>query len=68
MRSFYADPLGFHADLCLMLNGTSTRLTVTSPEGTTLHRAYYPTWDDAIAALRYMLPHCVNELTHQPLR
>lgn len=67
MRAWYMDPLGFHADLCLMLNGTSTRLTVRSPEGTTIHRDYYPTWNDALAALQYMLPRCVNELTGDPI-
>ena len=63
MRAFYTDHLGFTADLCLMTNGESTRLTVRSPEGTTIHRAYYESWDTAIRSLRTMLPSCTNDLT-----
>lgn len=67
MRAFYTNHLGFTADLCLMLNGSSTRLTVRTPEGATIHRDYYQTWEAALDRLRYMLPGCVNDLTHQPL-
>lgn len=65
MRAFYRDHLGFHGDLCLMLNRESTRLTVYSPEGTPIHRQYYATWDIALATLRHMLPDAVNEITHK---
>ena len=67
MRAFYTDHLGFHADLCLMLNSNSTRITVRDPEGHCIHRDYYATWDIALATLRFMLPGAVNDITHQPI-
>ena len=67
MRAFYTDHLGFSADLCLMTNGHSTRITVRDPEGHCIHRKYYATWEIAKATLRFMLPGAVNDLTHQPI-
>jgi hypothetical protein len=45
----------------------STHLIVRSPEGHTLHTWWYDTWQDAVDALREMMPGAVNDLTHQPL-
>lgn len=67
MRAFYTDPIGFTADVCLMTNGRSARVTVRSPEGSVIHTGYYPTWGIAVATIRYMLPDSTNDLTHQPI-
>ena len=67
MRSFYTDPLGFTADICLMANHRSARVTVRSPEGTTIHYDYYPSWEAAVVTLRFMLPKAVNDLTRKPV-
>lgn len=67
MRAFYTDHLGFTADLCLMTNGHSTRITVRNPERHVIHRDYYPTWGAAIETLKFMLPGAVNDMTHQPI-
>lgn len=68
MRAFYTHPVtGFTADLCLMTNGHSTRITVRNTEGHIIHRDYYKTWKVAIKMLKYMLPGAVNDLTHEPL-
>lgn len=63
MRAFYTGNCNFTADLCLMTNGHSTRLTVRSPEGTVLHISYHPTWNDAIETLRQCGEGWVNDLT-----
>lgn len=67
MRSFYTDARGFTADLCRHICRESTRLIVRDPEGHRLHTHWYDTWDDAISALRSMLPGAVNDMTHEPL-
>lgn len=67
MRSFYTNHLGFTADLCKHLHRESTRLTVRSPEGYTLHIQWYDTWDDAEEALCQCGTGWVNDLTHRPL-
>lgn len=67
MRSFYTDPLGYTADICLMANRSAARVIVRSPEGVTVHTSNHPTWDAAVAALRFMLPRAVNNLTHRPI-
>jgi len=67
MRSFYTAPDGRTADLCKHMHRESTHLIVRSPEGHTLHTWWYDTWQDAVDALREMMPCAVNDLTHQPL-
>lgn len=68
MRAFYTDPAtGFTADLCKHLYRESTHLTVRNPEGHCIYTHWHATWDEAIDALRKMLPGAVNDLTHQPL-
>jgi len=67
MRSFYTDHLGFTADLCKHLYRESTRLTVRAPEGNTIHLQWYDTWNDALDALRFMLPGATNDLTHEAI-
>lgn len=67
MRAFYTDPSGFTADLCKHLYKDNTRLTVRDSYGRTTYTHWHLSWDDAIAALREMLPGCVNDLTHKPI-
>ena len=66
MRSFYTDSTGKTADLCLMLNRTETRLTIRD-HGKELLRQYYPTWDDALDALRASGTGWTNDITHDAL-
>ena len=54
MRAFYTNALGFTADLCLMVNGHSTRVTIRTPEGSTVYRKYFESWDEAVTALKSM--------------
>lgn len=67
MRAFYTTPSGFTADLCLMTNRHSTRITVRNPERHVIHCDYYPTWGAAIETLKSMLPDAVNDITHHPI-
>ena len=67
MRSFYTDHLGFTADLCKLIDGVYTRLTVRSPSGNAFIREIYPTWDDALDVLRSISDSWTNDLTHQSL-
>ena len=67
MRSFYTDPLGFTAYICLLANRRSARVTVRSPEGSIIHLKCYDTWDEAVSTLRFMLPKAINDLTHKPV-
>lgn len=67
MRSFYTDPLGYTADICLMTNRSSARVIVRSPEGSTIYTGLYQSWNEAVRSLRFMLPHAVNDLTRRPI-
>lgn len=64
MRAFYTDPLGFTANLCKHLYKDSTHLIVRAPEGNCIYTHWHASWEEAIDTLRYMLPECVNDLTH----
>ena len=66
MRAFFTNRLGFKADLCLMVNGHSTRVTVRMPEGPVMFCQYYDTWDEALEALRSLTTtQWVNDMTHE---
>ena len=67
MRSFYTDPLGYTADICLMTNRSSARVIVRSPEGSTIYTSVYPAWIDAVRSLRFMLPRAINDMTRRPI-
>ena len=67
MRSFYTDPLGYTADICLMTNRSSARVIVRSPEGSTIYTGVYPAWIDAVRSLRFMLPRAINDMTLRPI-
>ena len=67
MRAFYTAPDGRTASLCKHLYKEQTHLIIRSPEGHTLHTCWYYTWQEAVDALRDMMPDAVNDLTHKPL-
>lgn len=67
MRSFYTNSDGRTANLCLLLDRKSTRLTIYDNSGKETHRTVYLTWDDAISSLRSFGPGWTNDLTHAVL-
>lgn len=62
MRAWYHTKDGKQANLCKMLHGESTRLIVIQ-DGKQLDYTIYPTWLDALAALKKQGTGWISDLT-----
>lgn len=67
MRAWYHTKLGFSANLCQLLYRESTRLIVIH-DGKHLDYTIYPTWADAITALKKYGTGWISDLTGWPLQ
>lgn len=67
MRAWYHNKDGKQANLCKMLYGESTRLIVIQ-DGKRLDYTIYPTWADALTALKKQGTGWISDLTGLPLQ
>lgn len=67
MRAWYHSAEGISANLCKLLYSESTRLIVIK-DGKHLERTVYPSWADAVAALKKHGTGWTSDLTGKPLQ
>lgn len=67
MRAWYTCKSGLRADLCLLLNRTSTRLIIRNQAGDTVSSEVYPSWNAAISAMLETGESWTSDMTGLPL-
>lgn len=67
MRAWYHSAEGLSANLCQLLSRESTRLIVIK-DGKHLEYTVYPSWADAVTALKKQGTGWISDLTGQPLQ
>lgn len=63
MRAFYTDASGATANLCQLFSREETRLVIYDADGHQTVRRYFPTWADALSAMRENGHGWTNDLT-----